>query len=194
MAHPFECEVRYSIPNIQDFEKKLENLGGRVIYPYEFTDFYYRPAAGNWDPTHKNLRIREWKQPANPTTIYFTANEVVSTGEMQFKRAIYKEGKVPLYTGDLETCMFLLSDLGFVQWLTVEKKNAKLWELPQQGFNTAIEYIDVLGWVGELEFEGTNVEEAEQQLHRSLKTLAIPNQSVTYKPISAIVAEKRGLL
>lgn len=194
MASLFECEVRYVIKDINALEKKLSELGAIVMYPYEFTDYYFKPAREQWDPLEKNLRIRGWRTPENLTTIFFVKIEIFSFGDLQFKRALYPEGKVPLYSGSVDICRSLLDDLGFESWFEIHKTKAKLWKIPDHGFITAVEYIEGLGWTGELEFEGEDPEEAGRNIKKALGALEIQDDLVSFKPISVIFAEKTGIL
>ncbi len=189
MASLFECEIRFTIVDITAFEKRLDGLGAKLIYPYEFNDHYFKPDLEKWNPVEKNIRTREWKFPQHDTTIYFTKNEVVLIDGVQFKRALYPQGKVPLFSGDIGTCRSLLHDLGFSHWLTIEKKKARFWEIPEYGFKTAAEFIEGLGWSGELEFEGEDPQKAKAEIERALNILGIPKHLVSYKPVSVIFAE-----
>ena len=194
MASPFECEVRYGIEDINALEERLGELGARVIVPYEFTDHYFKPVGGAWNLVERNLRIREWKTPANPTTIFFVRTEIVSVGDIRFKRALYQDGKVPLFSGEVDICRSLLEDMGFEFWFDVRKQNAKLWEIPKHGFITAVEFIEGLNWIGELEFEGEDPEQAGHRIEEALGILGIPADRVSHKPISQIYAEKTGIV
>lgn len=193
MASLFECEVRFNIKDIKLFKKRLKQLGARLIYKYEFTDYYFKPKKEKWNPIEKILRIREWNFPKNPTTIYFVKNEIISMGDIKFKRAVYPQGKVPLFAGDLGLCKSLLNDLGFELWFVLKKKKCKFWSLPKHNFETVTEYIDGLGWSGELEFEGKNIAKAKIQIEKALSILEIPKNLVSFKPISAIFAEKQKI-
>ncbi|NQU07334.1 MAG: CYTH domain-containing protein, partial [Candidatus Abyssubacteria bacterium] len=150
----FECEVRFTIEDIAAFKQRLEELGAELLFPYEFTDHYFRPRGGEWDLSEKNLRIRHWATPPEPTTVFFVKTEIVTIGDLQFKRALYPQGKVPLFSGSPEECRSLLDDLGFEPWFDVAKKDAAIWEVAKHGFKTVAEFIEGLGWTGELEFEG----------------------------------------
>jgi adenylate cyclase class IV len=186
MTQPYECEVRFGIEDIEDFQARLGRLGARIAFPYEFTDHYYKPPAGNWDPVEKNLRIRQWIQPEKESTIYFVKLEIISIEGLQFKRSFYPEGKLPLFTGSLNTCRALLDDLGFEFWFSLRKEKARLWEVPRHGFFTAVEYIEGLGWTAEIEFEGNDPQKAGSAIRQALDALKIPRQNVTHHPISAI--------
>ncbi|OGY91778.1 MAG: hypothetical protein A3B31_01430 [Candidatus Komeilibacteria bacterium RIFCSPLOWO2_01_FULL_53_11] len=194
MASLYECEVRYTIAHIESFSNTLRQLDARLVYPYAFTDYYFVPEAGGWDLLEKNLRIREWQTPSNPTTVYFVKNEIITSGEIQCKRALYPDGKVPLMSTDRETCARVLADLGFIPWITIRKEHASFWELPKHGFNTVTEYIEGIGWTGELEFAGDDVRKAQMKIQQALALLAIPKETVSFKPISAIYAERTASL
>jgi len=186
MTQPYECEVRFGIDDIEDFEARLRHLGARIALPYEFTDHYYKPLAGHWDTVEKNIRIRQWNQPEKESTIYLVKLEIISNDGLQFKRSLYPEGKLPLFTGPLNMCRNLLDDLGFEFWFSLKKEKACLWEVPRHGFFTAVEYIKGLGWTVELEFEGNDPQKAAASIQQALNALKIPRQKVTHNPISAI--------
>jgi len=192
MTQSYECEVRFIIDDIEKFQARLVHLGARIALPYEFTDHYYKPLAGHWDPIDKNIRIRQWIKPQKESTIYFVKLEIISIGELQFKRSLFPEGKLSLFTGPLDTCRKLLDDLGFEFWFSLRKEKACLWEVPGHGFFTAVEYIEGLGWTAELEFEGQDPEKAASAIRQALDALRIPRQKVTHNPISAIYLQNRN--
>ncbi len=168
-------------------------MGAKIAYPYEFTDHYYRPPAGHWDPIEKNIRIRQWIKPEKESTIYFVKLEIISIDDLQFKRSLYSEGKLPLFTGSLDTCRTLLEELGFEFWFSLRKEKACLWEVPRHGFFTAVEYIKGLGWTAELEFEGIDPQKAGSAIRQALKALKIPREQVTHNPISTIFLQSTKL-
>jgi adenylate cyclase class IV len=186
MTQPYECEVRFKIEDIEAFETTLARLGAKIALPYEFTDHYYKPAGTPWDPIEKSLRIREWVDPQTPTTVYFVKLEIMTIDGLQFKRSLYHEGKLPLFSGPLESCRELLGDLGFEFWFALRKEKARLWEIPNHHFFTAVEYIEGIGWTAELEFEGQNPQIAAPAIKKALYLLKIPQHLVSHKPISAI--------
>jgi len=189
MTQPYECEVRIRIESIEEFEAKLARLGAKIALPYEFIDHYYRPTANQWNPAEKNVRIRQWFRPHKDSIIYFVRLEVISIDGLQFKRALYPEGKLPLFTGLLEACRTLLEDLGFEFWFALRKEKARLWEVPQYQFFTAVEYIEGLGWTAELEFEGQDLQKAKSAIQQALDVLDVPRHLVTYRPLAAIYIE-----
>jgi adenylate cyclase class IV len=201
MTQPYECEVRFGIDDIEAFQARLEQLGAEIALPYEFTDHYYKPLEGYWNPVEKNIRIRQWIQPENGTPrgvshcgesiVYFVKLEILSIDGLQFKRSLYPEGKLPLFTGPLDTCRMLLEDLGFEFWFSLRKEKACLWEVPQHNFFTAVEYIEGIGWTAEIEFEGNDPSKAGSAIQQALSVLQIPMQKVTHNPISAIYLQNR---
>ena len=193
MTQPYECEVRFGIDDIEEFQARLGRLGAKIAFPYEFTDHYYKPPGGNWDPVEKNIRIRQWIHPEKESTVYFVKLEIISIEGLRFKRSLYPEGKLPLFTSPLDTCRALLDDLGFEFWFSLRKEKACLWEVPRHGFFTAVEYIEGLGWTAELEFEGNDPQKAGSAIRQALNTLEIPWQKVTHNPISAIYLQNTTL-
>ncbi len=191
MTQPYECEVRFGIENIEDFEAKLRHLGARIALSYEFTDHYYKPLAESWDPVEKSIRIRQWIKPQKDSIIYFVKLEIMSIEGLQFKRSLYPEGKLPLFTGSFDVCRKLLGDLGFELWFSLRKEKACLWEVPRHNFFTAIEYIEGLGWTAEIEFEGQDPKQAASSIRQALDVLNIPLQKITYNPVSAIYLKNR---
>ena len=192
MATPFECEVRFKIENIEKFNKRLLALNAKLEQDYEFTDYYYKPLKEKWNPVEKILRIRKWHYPKKPTKIYLVKNEVILKKGMKFKRSLYPEGKLPLYEGNLKTCKEILIDLGFEPWLTIEKKDAKLWDLPNHGFMVAVEFIKDINWYGEFEFDGHDINQAAYNIKKATTLLNIKDFS--FKPVSVLVAEARNLI
>ncbi|PJE58506.1 MAG: hypothetical protein COU81_00335 [Candidatus Portnoybacteria bacterium CG10_big_fil_rev_8_21_14_0_10_36_7] len=60
MSTKFECEVRFFIADIDVFKKHLKNIKAKLLFPYTFTDYYYKPQGKKWNPEINNLRIRDW--------------------------------------------------------------------------------------------------------------------------------------
>jgi len=186
MTQPYECEVRFKIDDIKKFEAELHRLGARIVLPYEFTDHYYKPPTEYWEPVEKNIRIRQWILPEKESVIYFVKLEIISIEGLQFKRSLYPEGKLPLFTGAFDACRMLLDDLGFEFWFSLSKQKACLWEVPRLGFFTAVEYIEGLGWTAELEFEGQDPQGAASSMRQALDALQISREKVSHNPISVI--------
>jgi adenylate cyclase class IV len=197
MTASFECEVRYLIKDITIFRKRMKQIGAIKHRDYSFIDYYYQPIEGKWNPLEKILRIRSEqpnkKNPSRTPAILFTKNEIISLGGISFKRSIYEEGKVQLYEGPLNICKSILEEIGFKQWIIVNKQEAHFWKCPKIN-NTVSEYIPNYGWSGELEFEGLDIKKAKEQIEKALKILDIPQELVSYKPLSLLYAEKNNLL
>src|SRR5207245_2342662 len=102
MTAPFECEVRFLIDDVEAFRRRIATLGGRVRFEYAFTDHYYRPPGGAWDPRTRALRVREHHRPAQPSEVLLTWTDVVQVNGLSFKRSRFPEGKVRLYAASAD--------------------------------------------------------------------------------------------
>jgi adenylate cyclase class IV len=188
MAGKFECEVRFFIGNVEEFERVLGRIGARQILSYEFIDYYYRPKGLRWDPLVQTLRIRKHLAPRKKSEILLTKVELIEQDGLAFKRSIYPQGKLRLFQGSFEECKGLLEDLGFEEWLKIEKRDGRVMELPN-GLRFAYEFVDGLGWTGELEFEGIDVRRVSQLLRRFAQLLEIREGDMTFKPLASIYPE-----
>jgi len=197
MTSEYECEVRFFIDDIDEYRKRLVSLESKKILDYEFTDHFYQPCTGNWNPSKKLIRIREWeKHPEREglAEVLFTETDVKDIDGLKFKRSKFPEGKVQLYTGSLEDCANLLTDLGYVHWLDLVKKDCQFFELPKYGFASVIENVKGLGWTGELEEAGYNPAIAAKNIREHLSILGISESQTSWKPLVLIYAEKKGLM
>ena len=190
----FESEVRFLIPNIDKFLKRVEDLKLKLIRKYSFTDYYFKPNFGPWDSLKQSLRIRVWRQPKRETAIYLTSQEVKQTGKYSFKRSLYPEGKRILFTGLEEKCREVLDDLGFKQVYKIEKKQGLVWQDLKKGLEFCAEETDLFGWTGEIELEGINFAEIKKILARHQQLLQLTDEQITFKSVALIIEEKLGLL
>jgi len=186
------------IPNIHEFTNKLETLNATVRYSYEFTDHYYQPLMTTpWDPLTQTLRLRQWKKKGDEHVqceILFTKIQILSHNGLLFKRAIYPQSKIQLVQDSFQTCQSILNDLGFKPWFRIEKRQCKLYEIPNPQFITNQEYIENLGWSGEIEVEGSNLDLSVSSLKTYLSILKINETLISYKPLARIYAEKLGII
>lgn len=194
----FECEVRFMIPDIHEFTNQLRILHATVLYSYEFTDHYYQPRiTTQWDPLSQTLRLREWRKKDDENVqseILFTKIQIFTHNGMLFKRAIYPQSKIQLVQDSFHTCQSILNDLGFEPWFRIEKRRCKLYEIPDPQFITVQEHVRNLGWSGEVEVEGSNLETAASNLKTYLSVLKINENQISYKPLARIYAEKLGII
>ncbi len=185
-----EFEVRF-FPD-RSFDEYLSFLiskGGKVIKDYSFTDHIFRGDDRDfWDLRRRILRIREWKRPVTYSEVLFTA----MTSELGVKATIF-EGKVKLFQGDFTTCIKLLEEMGFKEWFSVVKRRGHLVEMPEK-FVLALEEIDGVGVVGELEFHVDDPGEARNLISKALKVIEIDEGMTTHKSMPLIAAEHLGLL
>jgi len=187
MTAPFECEVRFLIDDVEAFRRRIATLGGRVRFEYAFTDHYYRPPGGAWDPRTRALRVREHHRPAQPSEVLLTWTDVVQVNGLSFKRSRFPEGKVRLYAGSADECRTLAAGLGYDPWLVVRKKAGLFYDIPDVGELVA-EQVDGIGWMCELEVEGQNPATAAGAILRKLGALGVPAEAVIPEPVAALVA------
>lgn len=187
MTAAFECEVRFPVGDIEAFHRRLGALGARVVLDYAFTDHYVRPAAGLWDPRERALRIREHMSPEAGSEILLTHVEMTSAEGFSFKQSRFPEGKVRLYAGSLADCRRIVESLGFLPWITVRKRDGKLFEIPELG-ELVTEHVEGVGWMCEVEEEGGDPRAAATAIRRKLEALGVPPDRVTPLPVAALVS------
>ncbi len=191
MTAPFECEVRFPIPEIAALKARLRSLGSEVRR-YALTDHYYRPRAWRWDDRTCALRIREHREPAGPSELLLTRVEIVTTSGLVFKRSLFPEGKLCFHRGRTEECARVCEILGFEPWLDVVKSDCGSCDLP--GLGAAIyEWIEGLGWMGEGEVDGADPGQAIARLREMLRVLGVDPATVADRSIAVLIAERRGL-
>jgi adenylate cyclase class IV len=189
MTAPFECEVRFLIPDREAFERRLADRGARIRFRYAFADHYYRPSGGAWDSRTRALRIREHHQPTQSCEVLSTRTDLMHVDGLSFKRSRFPEGKVRLHAGTLEACRAIVDALGFVPWLTVRKTAGIFFEVPDLG-ELVIEEVEGIGWMGEVEVAGDDPTAAASAIRRKLDLLGVPPQAVLPDPLAAIVAAR----
>ena len=182
----FEAEVRFPIEDISVFKDTLSRLGGRLIYPYHEIDDYYVPSSTTWDPFSKNLRIRKWLDKRRDTEIYYAEWEFIEIEDLKFKRSTFEDGKIEIYKGNFKNCQRLVSGLGFKPWISIEKR-AEYWDISEESFKIAFETIESKTY-GEIEVDGTNYDEARDELIRIANLLNLDYGELDYRPMSCIVS------
>ena len=124
--------------------------------------------------------------------VSFKCNEVKEINGINFKKSLYKEGKLNLFKGSFDECKEILEDLGFRPWLVVKKQKCKLYDLKDHGIITIEEFIPEIGWTGELEIEGDDIEAASKYIKKSMELLQI--KEYTFKSVAALVGEAKNLI
>lgn len=185
----FESEVRFSIPNIAEFRKRVDALGASLVKEYAFTDCYFKPVTGLWNSLEKTIRIREWRLPEKPSVVYVTKQEVQHIGKFSFKKSVYPEGKRVLFIGNTHDCRVLLKDLGFAEAYQITKKHGWVWQDIEKELEFCAEETDIFGWSGEMEIEGTDINYIEQRIKRHQKYLGITDEQLSYKPVAILIEE-----
>lgn len=189
MTSPYECEVRVLLPDVDAFRRRLAQLEARVVQTYAFSDHYHRPRHTPWSPHTQSLRIREHHRPRNPSEILLTAVELQTSGSLRFKRSRFAEGKVQLYAGDVSECRMIVDHLGFAPWVTVRKRDGTIYEVPHLG-TLAVEEVAEVGWMSELEVDGTDPDRAGAALRAQLELLGLDAERVTPDPMAVLVATR----
>lgn len=190
MRSLYECEVRVQLSDVNSFRRKLTQLEGRVVQAYAFADHYYRPRQAYWPLGTQSLRIREHHQPAQPCEVLLSAVEVRTSGGLRFKRSRFIEGKVRLYAGTISACKGIVDRLGFTPWVTVRKREGAIYEVPHLG-TLAVEDVAEVGWMSELETDGTDPDRAGRVLRAQLEALGLDPQLITPDPVVVLI-ETRG--
>ena len=189
MTAPFECEVRFLIPDRAAFERVLVQRGGSVRFRYAFTDHYYRLAGSAWDPRTRAVRIREHHQPPQASEVLVTWTDMIYAAGLSFKRSRLPEGKVRLHRGTLEACRTVVDALGYEPWLIVRKTACAFYDIPDLGA-LVIEDVEGIGSMAEIEVAGEDPDAAGVSIRRTLDALRIPPQAVLPEPLAAVVAAR----
>ena len=187
MPAPFETEVNFAVKDIGAFQKMLRKLGGRIIRRYKYTDYYYVPTAVRWNPSVQSLRIRDLPKGLDKPAIYFSKIEIKRLPGIILKRSVFHDGKLLLFCGPMRACRQILSDMGFKQWISISKKNGQVWLV--KGFEVTLDYIPGMGWMGELEADGSSISKAKTQIAYEIRLLGI--KKYTYKPMVVLFTESK---
>lgn len=187
----FETEVRFFIQNINEFKKRIDLIGGKLLNEYSFIDYYYFPKNKIWNLMRKSLRIREWRKPQKPTAIWLSKQKIEAVSGFSFKRSIYPEGKIKLFEGKVSFCKQILDDLGFKHICTIDKKQGLAWRLNKEGLEFCTEKVDQLGWTGEFELDGTNTKIIKKMIRKYQKLLGLSLDQMSSKPLAVIFEEKQ---
>lgn len=189
MTAPFECEVRFLIADIDAFRRGIAVLGGGVRFEYAFTDHYYRPHGGAWDPTTRALRVREHHRPPQPSEVLLTWVDLVHVDGLAFKRSRFPEGKVRLHLGSVGECRSIADGLGYEPWLVVRKLTCEFYDIPDVG-ELVVEQVDGIGWMGEVEVPGHDPQAAASAIRRKLDALRVSVDAVLPQPLAALAASR----
>jgi len=197
ISKKFESEIRIFVNDISSFLERLKNLDAELVLTYSFKDHLFKPKEGSindWDPNRKTMRLRAWSHPETYSQILFSKTEIWETNDLQYKRTCYPQGKIELFHGDFESAKELLEDWGFIAWFTVEKLKGELFKIRSPSeFVIALENLEHIGWMVEIECWGGNVKEVSQKISERMQILGVTTEDITFKSCPRIVAEKLGL-
>lgn len=188
----YETEVRFFISDIELFRQKVEALGCTLLNQYSFTDYYFKPKQGDWDLLTQSLRIREWQQPEKPTSLVITKQTIETVDGISFKKSVYPEGKLTLLQSNVGFCKQVAKDLGFEPLFTIKKKQGWVWESKEKQLEFCAEEVEGLGWTGEFELDGTDIEEVKVAVKRHQDLLEIDSANMSSKPLAVLFAESRA--
>mgnify|MGYP001054809413 CR=1 FL=1 len=194
----YESEIRVSITDVKQFLDKLEFLKAKKTFEYLFHDHCYKPVGAStqdWDPARKIMRIREWKHPSIYSQILYTKTKTIDLMGIQFKRTAYLQGKIELFRGPKRIAEQLLKDWNFEYWFTVIKSDCAMYKISKPfPFLIALEHIDRVGYLLELEIHGEDHIAVAKKICKALEKLGISKDSVTSKSTPKLVAEKLGYI
>ncbi len=184
------------IPDIKKFKKRLKELNAKLLFSYEFTDYYYKPKNSKpWDPQIQSLRLRKWIiGRKNGSEILFTKDETIRKDGIIFKKSVYPGGKILLFKGSLDRCKRFLNDLGFEEWFKIIKKDCRVFKILEYNFEIVYEYIETLGWTGEIEIECFDLRKVADDLKKILSILKIPKNKISFKSLGRLYAERLGYI
>ncbi len=189
----FECEIRFLIDDIDKFMKRVNEFNPIVFRKYAFNDVFYIPeqAGEEWIKGFKLLRVRRWIKPVKYSQILFTHVRYVTVKGIPFKHTVYKGGKIEFYRGAFKTAKKIVRDLGFKHWITVKKEWGCLYRLEAlEGRILCIEKVKDLGYVGEIEVWGMDLEKIALKMRSLTYKLGIPVNRIEAKPLARIYYEK----
>jgi adenylate cyclase class IV len=192
MKKEFESEIRISIQDITKFTDILNNLKGKIVQKYKFTDHIYIPQnpSSDWNPRYKTMRIRQQFSPEQYSRILFTQNELVHGKLFQFKRSLYPQGKIELFKGDQKTAEAILRAWDYVPYFRIEKTDGNLYEIPQPlKFIIAVEEIAQFGYSAEIELWGEDILKIEDKFLTILSVLKISPDAANSNPLPYIIAK-----
>jgi predicted adenylyl cyclase CyaB len=187
-----DFEIRFKVKDSQWLGEKIKSLGGKLIVEYEYTDHYFHPLAGKWDPQTQVLRIRHQMVPPKPVVVYYSKTKMARIGEYLFKKSLYPSPKLELAKGDLPFCLEVVKDLGFKKWFCIVKKGGKYFDLGE--YRVAYEYVKGLGWLGQLEMMVANAKTVKSKLDILINTLKIDEKSLSFEPLGSYYRKIKNLV
>lgn len=187
----FECEVRLINYDQVKLLDRIKELGGYKKMDYEGDDRYFEPKSGEWDRS-KNLRLRKGYNVSSPSAIYFSKNKTKTIDGVSFKQSEYEEGKIKFYSGDENTGLEIIDDLGYQEVARIIKTDCQIWFLPEHNFQVIIENVKDFGWSGEIEFDGNDVQLVKKQIDEVLSVLGLDKSQVSFKSMLELFLDKNS--
>jgi len=173
-----ECEIRFLIEDINKFKDHLSTLDHYVVKEYSFTDHIYKPyiLTDKWIDFEKIMRIRTWKHPIKRSELLFSSITLEKVEDFIFKRSIFPNGKVILFTGTNEGAAEILKELDYEPWFQIEKTNGKLIIVKEGDFSFVLEEIKNLGYSVEIEVWDEDFEKIKNRFTQILGWLNLKKE------------------
>jgi len=170
-----EIEAKLKVDSLQETERKLAELGAEFLAEQLQTDYHFDDADTTLTKTDRCLRLR--KQMVEKSESFFLTYKSAKE-----KSNLKKRQEIEFEISDADSARKLLSALGYVQALIVEKKR-RLWQLGD--CEVSLDQLPLLGDF--VEIEGTD-EEKIAAVQKSLGLTDLPHITESY---ASLVAKKQ---
>ena len=170
-----EIEAKLKVDSLQETERKLAELGAEFLAEQLQTDYHFDDADTTLTKTDRCLRLR--KQMVEKSESFFLTYKSAKE-----KSNLKKRQEIEFEISDADSARKLLSALGYVQALIVEKKR-RLWQLGD--CEVSLDQLPLLGDF--VEIEGTD-EEKIIAVQKSLGLTDLPHITESY---ASLVAKKQ---
>jgi len=170
-----EIEAKLKVDSLEEIERKLSELGAEFLAEQLQTDYHFDDADTTLTKTDRCLRLR--KQMVEKSESFFLTYKSAKE-----KSNLKKRQEIEFEISDADSARKLLSGLGYVQALIVEKKR-RLWQLGD--CEVSLDQLPLLGDF--VEIEGPD-EEKIATVQKSLGLTDLPHITESY---ASLVAKKQ---
>jgi|GEM_PF-5541512 len=157
-----EYELRFFIEDSNKFFNRLSELKANTVEQRAFMDIYYEPMHHNL-PNGVSLRLRIYEDVAK---IIYQKSWIQGHDNIKFK---VSEGKVILFSGDINKAKEIVSNLCFKELVTLKKN--KLLSITIEDLEFAYDEIESLGAF--VEIEAKNVDDLISRAKKFVKIFGI---------------------
>ncbi|MHA1892958.1 MAG: CYTH domain-containing protein [Candidatus Helarchaeota archaeon] len=186
-----ECEIRFLIQDVKKFEEHLKSIDHVIEKEYSFIDHFFKPKSftSEWKNFQKTMRVRAWEIPKNTSEILFSKVKYEEKDNLSFKRAFFPQGKVKLYSGNLDFAFKLLKELEYDFWFKIEKKKGKVIDVKSENFSFVLEEIKGLGFSIEIEVFDDDPQRIRKKFTKIINVLNLKTESALFYPLPKIYFE-----